>query len=339
MSAYIAAFNSLLPCRFKTEQISGITALEFVSGEFETDPTSDYFPNRSDLKIMRPEVIASILVTNALIKKLPAGFNLENSGLFVASGVFIEKSDEHLQQVMKIFEDYEGLANRTERMHKLYRASPPLLALQTLTNSCMSFISQYTGIKGNNATYGTTSSAGFMALEQAVKEAVYRRTSSFVCAANCAGPISALMNMAFKQNTAGWKESAAAASVLIVPENSGLTPVAKISLPAVKNNDPVHGEEGQNISGILDTLVSKAECTIISGAFTPSENEQLQKAPDPRHQPVTSFFDMLGNTGPVNLLVSMGIALEYLAAKKFSQVDLVDRDVYGRFSIIRLEAC
>ena len=55
-----------------------------------------------------------------------------------------------------------------EKVKKIYRASPPLVALETLTNSTMSFIAQYAGFKNENTTFGNTSISAYYAIKQAL---------------------------------------------------------------------------------------------------------------------------------------------------------------------------
>ena len=149
---------------FETEVVSETHGKSFRSGSIVLDTTSPYFPKRGDEKIMRQDTKAAIILINELLDAFAVGLDRDEMGLYVASGVFIENFEKHLGHLVSVFEHIIEAKDEAEKLFSIYRASPPLLALQTLTNSTMSFIAQYTGIKGNNATFGTSSSAGFDAI-------------------------------------------------------------------------------------------------------------------------------------------------------------------------------
>ena len=74
------------------------------------------------------------------------------------------------------------------KIRKIYRSCPPLIALETLTNSTMSYVAQYSGLKFHNATFGNTSQSFYMAINEAVmmlnKKNINR---AIVGATNCSG--------------------------------------------------------------------------------------------------------------------------------------------------------
>jgi hypothetical protein len=336
MSVSILGYHQILPAGFSNQHVSQIENLSFLAGEILLDRSSPFFPNRSDEKIMRIDVVASIIAINSLFEKFKTEAVRDDFSLYVASGVFIEKIENHTKHLIKVYEELNEQSTAQETMQKVYRGSPPLLALQTLTNSAMSFISQYTGIKGNNATFGTTSISGFYALHEAYNSTFFDTTPSVVCATNGGGAHSYLMNSPMYENKVGWKESTAVACLLLGKNDAGMKSVCEIT--ALKTTPFKSQLENQTIKRGWADLISesKAELVIFSGAFTASEQLRDKEYCDAHWSRSLSLFDEFGNMGTANSIASIIKGIELLESN-FSKIDIVDRDIYGSESWIRIE--
>lgn len=336
MNAYVLGYHQILPTKFELARVSELEDLSFYSGQLELDRTNKYFPNRSDEKIMRQDVIASVIAVNTLLEKCKIGKEREDFSLFVASGVFIEKIEQHVRHITKVYEELTELSTPKETMQKLYRGSPPLLALQTLTNSAMSFISQYAGIKGNNATFGTNSIAGFHAIEEGVNDVMFRGRYAVVSASNVAATHSYLMNSTLTDTQKNWKESAAAACILLRNNSINQKSLCKISkLKTVSNLAQL---ENKKIEQSWQSLIpeSKPDAIIFSGAYTNSVFEEDKKYCETLCKETFSRFNEYGNLGPTNTLISLIDGIE-LIQKGYSKIDILDRDIYGNETLIRIE--
>lgn len=334
MSVYIAAYEELLPAYFETEVVSKNYPYGFLSGKLALDQSSEFYPSRSDLKIMRSDVVASILVTNKMLKEHSGNLNRNECGLFVASGVFLESSNTSFDHLLNVYKEYEKIEDKSERTKKIYRASPPLLALQTLTNSSMSFIAQYTGIKGNNSTFGTTSFSGILALQQAFQDAAFDQKSSVVCTANCGGIHSFLMNLPHVNYHSSWKENATAASILIQPNRNEKT---RCEISHVKT---YYGEERECVLQILKEIKSthdQEKNLIISGAFTEIEAKRISDLFYQKDTIILNAFEIYGNSGASNMLLNVGLAIKLFEEKKIEMAHLIDKDCLGRLSYLRLK--
>jgi hypothetical protein len=336
MSVSILGYHQILPSSFINHPVSQIENLSFLAGEILLDRDSPFFPNRSDEKIMRTDVVASIIAINSLFEKFKTSDSRDDFALYVASGVFIEKIENHTKHLIKVYEELNEQSTAQETMQKVYRGSPPLLALQTLTNAAMSFISQYTGIKGNNATFGTTSISGFYALHEAFNATFYDAAPSVVCASNGGGAHSYLMNSPMYDNKDGWKESTAVGCLLLGKKEAHLKSFCEIT--ALKTTPFKSQLENQKIKRTWADLVSepKAELVIYSGAFTPAEQLNDTEYCKIHWSQSLSLFDEFGNLGTANSVASIitGIAL---LDGRYSKIDIVDRDIYGSESWIRIE--
>lgn len=338
MSLYIQEYISYLPKHFSKEVVSEIDNTSYLSGTLTIDNTSPFFPARSDLKIMRDDVKAAIVSIKELLENVQLSEEeLENACLFVANGAFVEDSGKYLDKVLDAYRNFPMDLPEEQKLYKLYRMSPPLLALETLTNSSMSFISQYTGIKGHNYTFGNTSFSSFHALSEA--ENYIKNNGSefiFVTATNVGGNYSFLCNSGVSGFKEGWKESAGGGTLLLSAEKEN----AKARISHLKNARNVPTLDTRNIDRQWYQLLPEApaELLIFSGAFDNGTNCEDLEYCKSVHTNVLSLFEKYGNLGPSNNLIGITEAIEQLN-KGIKTIDILDRDVYGRESIIRVEGC
>lgn len=323
MEIRITGCNCLLPENFRLLPVSSEMNLSFVSGELVIDRSSPYFPERSDEKIMREDVKASVVA----VQQMLAGYHedlLAGTDLYVANGVFIEDTGKQLQRVIDLYRKLDTDLPETEKVQKLYQATPPLLALQTLTNSSMSFISQYAGIKGNNTTFGNTSQSAFYALQKAAAS-----ERALVCASNCGGAVSFLTFQSFFEDRDHWKESAAVACVFV---NADETIPSLCRIVKIKTNNQSAASPGWHLLREDENATN----LIFSGAFTEKRYvADLDYCHSFGKNPF-SFFVQYGNCGSANLILSIVKAIELLASDPESIIDIFDRDPYGRESYIRI---
>jgi enamine deaminase RidA (YjgF/YER057c/UK114 family) len=343
MEICISRYNSCFPQHFATVTASSLKELSFSSGEISVDKTVPYFPGRSDEKIMREDVKASIITVKQMLEGLSPEF-IQDMNLFVANGVFIEDTSKHLQRIAEVYLQADAIHSEYEKIKNLYQATPPLIALQTLTNSSMSFIAQYAGIKGNNTTFGNTSHSGFYAVQKAIssiekdvrEDSMGEKGKSLVCASNCGGVHSFLTFATFFDDTQNWKESAAVACLLFEKNNSAKNSFGRITKMKNKNIPSLNGKQHElSWKELLDD--ADATDVIFSGAFTEkmylTELEHCQSF----GKNFFSFFPEFGNLGSANILFSICKGIELLKISDRKKIDIFDRDPYGRECYLRME--
>ena len=297
----------------------------------ELDKSHPNYPVRSDEKIMRQDTIASILATSDLLENYKTEIQKEETGLFVASGVFIENVEKHLGHLTRVYDKIKDEQDVSEKNYKLYRISPPLLALQTLTNSTMSFIAQYTGLKGNNATYGNTSYGAFQALNQAKIDSELRKKNTVVVSSNGAGEYSFLVNSVHRTNHNEWKEGACAGALIVGPKSNNAIAEIK-SLNSGKQDSFFDGIIQRNWKELIDENVDAAIC---SGAFTLQEDADDIEYCREICSNVYSHFGEYGNLGASNVLASIQKGIEFLN-NGIASVAVLDRDIYNRETAVVL---
>lgn len=335
---YIKGFKFNAPVTFREIEMSQIKQQYYTAGDLSMNPDVANYPSRSDEKIMRQDVKGSILIINEMIEAAGLENKIENVPLYVANGAFVENVNKHLNRIVNVYKTFDREAADADKIKKIYRASPPLVALETLTNSTMSFIAQYTGIKGNNATFGNTSISALHALQEA--EIALQNTSlAIVNSSNCGGDYSYLTNSSVVGYEDQWKESTGVACLLLGnnQDEDGKS-LAKITV--LKNSFKVPNIESKELDRNWSELLvdDKADVLINSGAYSKTAYE-LDKAYCEKLNPNTfSSFKEYGNMGPSNIFFGIIKAVK-LIEEGCQIVDVLDRDVFGRESVIRVEKC
>ena len=229
---------------------------------------------------------------------------------------------KHLNRIINVYKSIEKGSSQEEIIRNIYRASSPFIALETLTNSNMSFIAQYTGIKGDNATFGNTSISSVYALQEA-SIALQTAPMAIVNSSNCAGDYSYLTNSSVLGYDEEWKES---------------TGVACLLLGSQQNDIP--NLESKDIERSWSELIpdTDADAIICSVAYSEKENQLDIDYCKKYNSKVYSHFSSYGNLGPSNVFFGIIKALEFIQ-KGSNIIDVIDRDVFGRESIIRVEKC
>jgi hypothetical protein len=202
----------------------------------------------------------------------------------------------------------------------------------------MSFIAQYTGIKGNNATFGNTSMSSIHALQEA-SIALQTAPLVIVNSSNCGGDYSYLTNSSVLGYEEKWKDSTGVACLLLgSQQNDNRTSLARITL--VKNGFNVPNIESKGIERTWSELMPdfNANALICSGAYSEKENQLDIDYCKKVNSNVYSHFDAYGNMGPSNIFFGIIKAIEFIQEGS-AIIDIVDRDVFGRESIIRVEKC
>jgi hypothetical protein len=341
MSIYVIAHTATLPTVFKTKMVSQFKNTSFKGGFVLADKSSANMPKRSDLKIMREDIAVSIIDIKTELER----FDLPNSeiskmGLFMANGAFLDNPESHLNRMPEIFKLFTKEMPEEEKKKLIFKKTPPLLALETLTNASMSFIAQYIGINGQNTTFGNTSISGTYALQQSVMELNKSDNNLVVCGgANCGDTYSYLSNSPLLKNNTGWFESAAVGN-LILSSNEVDKAKALCKISAININSKLPSFENQEIERDWKVILpkTKSDLLIFSGAFTPMDYELDKAYCDQLNDTIFSYYDECGNLGAAN--ISLGISKGINSfSKTIKTVDIIDRDIYGRESLIRIEQC
>ena len=138
MKHYLLAGKIQFPEDFIDKKVSILANTSYLSGEIKINQESPFYPNRGDEKIMRQDVKASLILLKELIEEIEIESKIENIPLFVANGAFIENTDKHVNKLSNTYKNFLSEMTSEEKARKMYLSTPPLLGLETLTNSTMS---------------------------------------------------------------------------------------------------------------------------------------------------------------------------------------------------------
>ncbi len=335
MSVYIRAYQALLPDVFEQRVISELKNIQGRFGKLSIPKNHKFYPEKSDSKIMRIDVIAAIIAIQTLLEQVGLDNNsLEKVGLFVANGAFLEEENRNIKRVMKTFEKIKTMEDDVEKLKYAFRSVPPLTALETLTNSAMSFIAKYAGTKGNNATYGNTSYSAYAALVDAIHDVHSGTTHALVGGANGSGVFSALAHINFYDSCTNWTESENSAFVLL--QNNKTNAVAEIVKYQINASVPsLFGiNKKRNWASFFNGQTP--EYLIYSGGFTPEEFDANRQEVLQISNHVFSWNDTHGNLGASSLIASIIKGVDRIRKGKHSVVDIVDRDPYGRETYLQI---
>jgi len=337
---YILDHSSFVCDNFEDEKISELNNISVKIGKLSLDHDSEFFPSRSDQKVMRDDVKMSIVTAQELLNKYNfSEKSLSNMPLFVSNGSFFGNFEKHLSRVLNVFKEATLEGSRIEVYKKIYRASPPLLAIETLTNSNMSFIAQYAGLKGNNATFGNTSISTYYALKQGVDEIKNGENYCWVSSSNGANIYSHIMNRSTSEVELSGIENTGGGHIILSKkrhkDNKVLCKITKMT-----NTKKVPNLFDKTIKRTWNELLksSKSELIIFSGAIDKRVNYKDEQYLKTLNIPTISIFEKYGFLGVSNLIFGIIEGIKHIK-NGVKSIDVIDRDVYGRESLITIELC
>lgn len=321
------------------QQVSETITAHFA--DFTVSKDHPNYPQRSDLKIMRQDVLGLTICFRDLVEDLDfSDEELANIPLFTANSASIDHLSNQFEKFAPIIQGIRDIEDQKEKNKKIVKTIPPLLALRTLTNGAQSFASQYTKVKGGGTCFGVSSIGGFYALKEAfeiIKNQQEERV--LVGSSNLAGPHSYLNYCNSVNEPETWMESTNAICFALESEKSlnsrKKEPLAEIQdleqFPSVPSFSGVNkGFSGKHLKNLTSPI-------IFGGAFTKADYQRDQIEISKIDSEAFSVFPFWGNTGPSSLLLSMVLATEKLKShsKTFT---CLDYDPFGRAFSVKLNS-
>lgn len=337
MNVYLRHSNWKLPTDFVEKEISSIYDRKGIYGEMELDKSHLHYPERGDTKIMRKDVISSILAVGEILDEVNlTEEQLLETALFVSNGSFLEEENKHMNRLIKAFHRFRQLDSKKEKRQLLYKNIPPLTALETLTNSTMSFISQYSKVKGLNTTFGNTSYSSFIALQEGFNKLKNNMCNyAIVGGANGGGLYSSLNHIAFKKSEGIWKESLCSGFLMLQTNPTNCS----FKIESCKNDKDVPSLLNQVKSSNWKQFFNeneKEDLIVFSGGFTEKEFEANEDEIRRFCNHSFSLNKVYGNTGASAMFLNMIQATQLMDKDNLSSAVLLDRDSYGRETYIKI---
>ena len=276
------------------------------ASSLDTSRLTDYPARRSDLKIMRQEVVAAVCVVGRLLAK-----NLRDESAREALALYATTSfggRELEDELDKIISALHQVGERNE-VESLKRALHPLFGLKALTNSAEAFVAQTYGLRGENATFGDLSSSGRAALDAASMAFELGKSTEAIVLGTSTGSIYNLHH----------SESYASAATSVLRESPGVAALLFSARP-------------QGTSPQLRSPVGESE-TFDLGIFCGFDTERLRcGAPLVRAESCKTrvlLSEVWGSLGSASLPVALALAGTYLRQYPSARVLVLDVDAFG----------
>lgn len=345
---------------FRAPTVQNFSDLQrLMSGSFESEPSffsldserqvevhslklvekSPFYPALKDAKVMREDVIAATICGQEILEVAQIEKSLRNQlPLYMSNGVCMDQLLKNINEISGTYASKvldQDLAAKHKRVEKV---TPPLFVLNVLTNASGSFISQYSGAKGDNTVYGNTSHSTIDALEEGMRAISSGKAElALVGAANGAGLFFALtfQNMA-SLSQGPWRLSNGAVLLLLETEESlkasHRIPLAEISsLLKTKKAPKLFSSE---LSSYED-FSPQATRVCYSGGLGQRDFEFEKSVLEKKWESNFSFYPTLGCMGVSSPFMNVLAACTFLNNGEAS-VDCLNRDPYGRESLLSL---
>ena len=357
----------LTSCNVKAPGISGMENLQYILndpdfvppmseitfnkassgyfGSLDLDAASPYYPDRQDLKIMRKDIVASVICIGELLEENGmVREDLKHIPLFIANGMVVDKLYDKNNRLARLFFEAIRLESNRGKNIKLFKTVPPLLALQTLTNATESYVAQYSGIAGNNTTFGNTSISAYYALLEGFRNIESGKSNmAIVGASNSSGIYSNYTFRQFTDMTSVWRESPCSVFLLLesaesmkLRQKTGLCEMVELKS---SNNIPVLFESSPEkpYGSLIDEI--NGELTVFSGGFTEADYEKERQEVRSKSKNSFSWYSKLGNLGAGAVLMNIVTAVALMKSSSVALADCLDHDPYLRTSLVRLKVC
>jgi len=308
------------------------------------ETASPHYPSGSKLKLMRTDVIAAIICAGELMEQ--AGLDavdILDLPLYISNGSSFDLGIEQLLEITSAYMKQSAADDWSKRYQRVYASLPPMYVLRTLANAAECFVAQKTGARGDNATFGGSSHATFLALQEVLRKIESHEAEMAVLGTcNGIGIFSAFTFGSPHESGFQWRESEGAGFLLIESEaslsRSGRRPMAELAFLEASKTIPDIFSDARDETPYREFHNDLAEYCIYSGGLSGKSHETQARTCEKKWQRSFSWFHPLGNMGNNAILINMATAIALFKQGDTEQVDCVNRDSHGRESLIKLQA-
>ncbi|RZW18414.1 MAG: hypothetical protein EX260_08935 [Desulfobulbaceae bacterium] len=298
----------------------------------ESDPN---YPSKKDAKAMRNEIVASVVALKRLVKRLRLNpDDLRNTPLYIATSIPAHSLEEEIGRLLKSVDIPRVWEDQEVRNRLLFSMTNPLTGLKVLSNANSCFASENCGARGNNATFGDTSVAGFQALEEAWFDISEGRSTYAIVGVGASCGRASQLSLRGLAGPAKLQKETEAAVFLVLGNKMGMETIGVHAPIRIK-----HLEQMPSIPDILEQADEHScfESEDDSDTFN-VYSDPLGYFPETGADQLNLSYD-IGNLGAASLLCSIALAQDHLATRKYAAAVCRDKDVYGRETRVDLEVC
>ncbi|MBT4791804.1 MAG: hypothetical protein HON90_09550 [Halobacteriovoraceae bacterium] len=332
--------------KFKVDNFGKKSTVAFLDVSSKSKDVK-FMPKKSDAKLMRPDVICSTICAQELVGQIePIDRPKEKISFYMSNGFCLDRLSDNINEMSSKYlkpnhaqigdEDFIVQQNQS-----LDRFTPPLFVLNALTNAAQSFSSQYGEFKGDNTTLGGTSQSSYYALSEACQDLKRDTAMAVVGSSNGAGVYSGISNQSRVSNDLFESEGS---SFLLLEtglniKGRGSNPLAKITAIHDSKLIPSLNSKKQLVVGCDFLLKNKISDTcVFSGCYSQEDHALVESKLKQIWSQTNSTFPVWGNSGVANNFIDICLAIEIMQKKNLKTIDCYNRDIFGRESLVSLEA-
>lgn len=293
--------------------------------QIQIDPKHPKYPKPSDLKILRSDTIAALILCQEMAELHQWGSTFtENGALLVANSNFIDDDVLDFEGISLAIGQLQNAPDQASENKLFGSGVSPLLPLRTLTNGAQSFIAQYLSFFGSSTTYGSTGIATVQALHDACNLLKIGACQQALVGGGHYANLFSFVN-----------------NCLLIPDTSGYAEASATSFFMLETYDPqTKASTALHIVERVDSLDSlsphQVEWLFYGGAFTPAQDrELLELCSQLSYQQAFSWFAHTGNLGAAELGMLLAAAVNWLHTGQTAIVLL--KDAYDVMEIIKVQ--
>lgn len=293
--------------------------------QIQIDPNHPKYPKPSDLKILRSDTIAALILCQEMAELHQWGSAFtENGALLVANSNFIDDDVLDFEGISLAIGQLQNAPDQASENKLFGSGVSPLLPLRTLTNGAQSFIAQYLSFFGSSTTYGSTGIATVQALHDACNLLKIGACQQALVGGGHFANLFSFVN-----------------NCLLIPDTSGYAEASATSFFMLETYDPqTKASTALHIVERVDSLNSLSEHQVewlfYGGAFTPAQDrELLELCSQLSYKASFSWFAHTGNLGAAELGMLLAAAVNWLHTGQTAIVLL--KDAYDVMEIIKVQ--
>ena len=293
----------------------------------DISPEHPFYPKASDLKVMRDDTIASVICAQLLLQsaQIQDHEKAEMSLLFANSN-FIDNGILDFDTIALAIGEIQKASNAIEKNKSFAAEVSPLVPLRTLTNSTQSFVSQYTQIKGDSTTYGSTCLSAAHALDDAITLMQLNLSKTALLGGSHFANVFSFLNQYLHVPTIDQYAESTSASVFIVESES----------QAIAANRSVCLWIDQLLFNDWPESTNPYNRVYCGGSLTRSQdNDLVSKCHQQTGTDAQSLFPYFGSLGCAELGFLLSVASLQLHANESALIYL--EDVFGSFCCLTVK--
>jgi hypothetical protein len=322
----LSAFFEHLTVNDATEQ-TVLNQYSVIFRQCDISAEHPFYPKASDLKVMRDDTIASVICAQLLLQSAQIQDHEKSEmSLLFANSNFIDNGILDFDTIALAIGEIQKASCAIEKNKSFAAEVSPLVPLRTLTNSTQSFVSQYTQIKGDSTTYGSTCLSAAHALDDAITLMQLNLSKTALLGGSHFANVFSFLNQYLHVPTIDQYAESTSAAIFIVESE----------LQVIASNRSVCLWIDQLLFNEWPESTTQYNRVYCGGALTGSQANDLKiKCHHQTGTDALSLFPYFGSLGCAELGFLLSTASHQLDSKESGLIYL--EDVFGSFCCLTVK--